>query len=57
MAKPRILISTLISAPIVFGLSRLYRPHVGVRTGALLDLLLFALTAFGCVKLFQRFED
>jgi hypothetical protein len=57
MAKPRILISLFIAAPVVYGLSRLYRSLVDVRVGAALDLLLFAAVAFACVKVFQRFEE
>ena len=57
MAKPRMLISMLIAAPVVYGLSRLYRPLVDVRLGAVIDLLLFAAIAFACVKVFQRFEE
>lgn len=49
MARPRILLSLLISVRIVVGVSRLYRPHLDVRLGAALDLQI--------LKLFQRFEE
>jgi hypothetical protein len=57
MAKPRILISMFIAAPTAYGLGRLYRPYLGARVGAAIDLLLFVLITFICVKTFRRFEE
>jgi hypothetical protein len=57
MARPRILLSLLISVPIVVGVSRLYRPHLDVRLGAAVDLLLVAVLFYVILKLFQRFEE
>ena len=57
MARPRIILSLLIAVPLVVGVSRLYRPHMGVRLGATLDLLLVAVLFFVILKIFQRFEE
>lgn len=57
MARPRVVISLLIAVPIVVAASRLYKPHLGVRLGAFVDLLLVAVLAFVIVRTIQRFEE
>jgi hypothetical protein len=57
MARPRILISLVISVPIVVAASRLYRPHLGMSLGAFVDLLLVAILCFVIVRVIQHFED
>jgi hypothetical protein len=57
MARPRILISLVVAVPVVVALSRLYKPYLGVRLGAFVDLLLVAALAFVIARAIQRFEE
>ncbi len=57
MARPRIFISLVIALPIVLGLSRVYKPHLGVRLGAFVDVALVLVLAFVITRIIQRFEE
>jgi hypothetical protein len=57
MARPRVLLSVIIAVPVVYGVGRLYRPHLDTRLGAALDLVLTAALCYAIVKIFRRFEE
>jgi hypothetical protein len=57
MAKQRNLVSLIIAVVVVAGLSQGYRPHLGTRLSALLDLALAIALFIGIRRVFARFES